>query len=90
MKRVIGRVTETERDEIRTLFERRNGLNELIQILNANNTDLYEKVVTDIGETTTRFQTWWESKADFYAWESTPNGHWSIDFNTCEIYLEDN
>ena len=90
MKKVIGKVTEAERDEIRNLFERRNGLNELIQILDVNNNELYEKVLSDLGETTTKFQAWWESKADFYAWESIPNGHWSIDFNTCEIYLENN
>ena len=44
MKKVIGRVTEEEKNEIQTLFERRNGLNELSQILTAENEALYEKL----------------------------------------------
>ncbi len=35
MKKIVGQVTEAERDEIQRLFERRNGLNELARILTA-------------------------------------------------------
>ncbi|MDE6297297.1 MAG: CXXX repeat peptide modification system protein [Muribaculaceae bacterium] len=87
MKKEIGRVTETERDEIQALFERRNGLNELARILTAENADLYEKLVKDLGETGTRFQNWWDNMAAKYQWESVPDGHWEIDFNDCAIYL---
>ncbi|MDE5791653.1 MAG: CXXX repeat peptide modification system protein [Muribaculaceae bacterium] len=87
MKKEIGRVTEAERDEIQTLFERRNGLNELAKILTVDNTELYEKLVKDMGETGTRFQNWWDSMANKYQWESAPDGHWEIDFNDCAIYL---
>lgn len=87
MKKLIGSVTEKERDEIQKLFERRNGLNELGKILTADNKELYEKLVTDLGETSTRFQAWWNSKSEQYGWESHPDGNWEIDFNTCEIYL---
>ncbi len=45
MKKEVGRVTEQERDEIQTLFERRNGLKELAQILTADNDDLYNRLV---------------------------------------------
>ncbi|MDE6256299.1 MAG: CXXX repeat peptide modification system protein [Muribaculaceae bacterium] len=87
MKKEIGRVTEVERDEIQALFERRNGLNELAKILTAENADLYEKLVKDLGETGTKFQNWWDSMATKYQWESVPDGHWEIDFNDCAIYL---
>lgn len=87
MKKEIGRVTEAERDDIQALFERRNGLNELAKILTAENTELYEKLVKDLGETGTRFQNWWDSMATKYQWESAPEGHWEIDFNDCTIYL---
>ena len=89
MNKIIGKVTETERDEIQNLFERRNGLNELAKILTADNIELYEKLVRDLGETGTKFQQWWDNMAAKYKWESTPNGHWSIDFDTCCIYLID-
>lgn len=87
MKKVIGEVTEKERDEIQTLFERRNGLNELAKILTADNAELYERLVRDMGETGAKFQNWWDSMSQKYQWESTPDGNWEIDFNTCEIYL---
>lgn len=87
MKRIIGQVTVEEKNEIQRLFERRNGLNELAKILTADNGELYEKLVTDMGETATAFQAWWDRMAGKYQWESAENGNWEIDFDTCEIRL---
>lgn len=87
MNKVVGRVSETERNEIQALFERRNGLNELAKILTPENTELYEKLVKDLGKTSLDFQNWWSRMAEKYSWESDENGHWEIDFNTCVISL---
>lgn len=86
-KKLVGQVTPEEKNEIQMLFERRNGLNELAKILTADNTELYERLVKDLGETGSKFQNWWDSMAQKYNWESTPNGNWEIIFETCEIYL---
>jgi CXXX repeat modification system protein len=86
-RRLVGRVTPEERNEIQTLFERRNGLNELAKILTSNNTELYEKLVKDMGETSTKFQSWWNRMSQKYQWESTENGNWEINFDTCEVFL---
>ena len=80
-------VTLEEKNEIQTLFERRNGLNELAKILTAENVELYEKLVKDLGETGTRFQGWWDSMATKYQWESVEGGNWEINFDSCEIML---
>lgn len=87
MKKEVGRVTEEERDEIQTLFERRNGLNELAQILTADNEDLYNRLVKDLGETGAKFQNWWERMETKYNWEGAENGNWEIDFQNCSIFL---
>lgn len=87
MRKEIGYVTPEERDEIQLLFERRNGLNELALILTAKNTELYEQLVKDLGETSTKFQNWWDRMGKKYQWESAPDGNWEIDFNDCSIYL---
>ncbi|CCX63625.1 putative uncharacterized protein [Prevotella sp. CAG:1058] len=87
VKKTIGQVTPEERDEIQALFERRNGLNELAKIVTADNEELYEKLVKDMGETGTKFQAWWNRMADKYQWESIDDGHWEINFDTCDIYL---
>ena len=86
-KRIIGQVTAEEKNEIQTLVERRNGLNELAKILTADNAELYEKLVKDMGETGTKFQDWWDRMAEKYQWESVEGGNWEINFDTCEILL---
>ena len=86
-RKVVGQVTIEERNEIQQLFERRNGLNELAKILTADNHELYEKLVKDMGETGTKFQSWWDRMGEKYQWESIDGGNWEINFDTCEIYL---
>lgn len=87
MKKNVGQVTVEEKNEIQMLFERRNGLNELAKILTADNAELYEKLVKDLGETGGKFQNWWDRMAEKYQWESAENGNWEINFDTCEIFL---
>jgi CXXX repeat modification system protein len=87
IKKLVGQVTPEERNEIQTLFERRNGLNELAKILTADNSELYEKLVKDLGDTGTKFQGWWDRMAEKYQWESAEDGNWEISFDTCEIFL---
>ncbi|MEQ3145609.1 CXXX repeat peptide modification system protein [Phocaeicola coprocola] len=86
-KKVVGRVTEEEKNEIMHLFERRNGLNELAKVLSPDNEELYEKLVKDLGETSTKFHQWWEHMAAKYQWEGTETGSWEINFQTNEIVL---
>lgn len=86
-RKIVGQVTVEEKNEIQTLFERRNGLNELAKIVTADNTELYEKLVKDLGETGTKFQNWWDRMSQKYQWESSENGNWEINFDTCEITL---
>lgn len=86
-RKLVGQVTPEEKNEILALFERRNGLNELAKVLTADNAELYEKLVKDMGETGTKFQGWWDTMAQKYNWESSPTGNWEINFDTCEIFL---
>lgn len=86
MKKLVGIVTKEERDEVKYLFERRNGLIELINSID-DSAAIYEKVVMDLGKTTTKFQDWWNHYSDIYNWERTKTGHWEIDFESCEIFL---
>ncbi len=87
MKKLVGKVTEEEKNEILSLFERRNGLNELAKILMVEHETLYEKLVRDLGNTGLKFQKWWDIMAAKYQWESHENENWEINFETCEIYL---
>lgn len=62
-------------------------MNELAKILTADNTELYERLIKDLGETSIKFQKWWNQMSEKYQWESIDGGNWEIDFDTCEIYL---
>ncbi len=87
IRKVVGKVTPEERAEIQALFERKNGLSELAKIVSADNNELYEKLVKDMGETGSKFQQWWDNKAKQYGWESHPKGTWEINFQNGEITL---
>lgn len=87
IRKIVGKVTPEESAEIQALFERKNGLAELAKILTADNGDLYEKLVKDMGETGTKFQQWWDEKGKKYGWEAQPKGNWEINFDTNEITL---
>lgn len=87
MKKIIFRVSAKDRDEILALYERQNGLNELAKILTADNSELYERLVKDLSETSTKSQQWWQNMSTTHNWESHPDGHWEIDFNDGSIYL---
>lgn len=83
----VGKVTEAERDEIKTLFERKNGLAELFKGIQEPS-PLYDRVVLDMGATATRFQKWWDEKSRQHKWKGAAGHHWEIDFETCEILLK--
>lgn len=86
-KKIVGKVTVEEKEQILQLFERRNGLAELAKIVTVDNTELYEKLVKDMGVTGTKFQQWWDNMSQKYQWESVDGGNWEINFDTCEILL---
>lgn len=86
-RKVVGQVLPEERDEIKRLFERRNGLEELTKIVTADNAELYEKVIMDLGKTKVDFQSWWNRMSTKYHWERVEGANWEIDFDTCEITL---
>lgn len=87
MKKLVGKVTESEKREIQALFERRNGLVELAKVVVSTDETLYEKVVQDLGQTSTKFQNWWDRMSAQYQWERRDDGNWEIDFQTNDIYL---
>lgn len=87
MKAKIGQVTNEERDQIKAIFERKNGLEELFKTLKSPNDILYERLITDMGSTTTMFQMWWDNMANKYAWKPLDGGRWEIEFESCDIYL---
>lgn len=88
MKELVGQVSQEEMEIIKSLFERKNGLLELSKILMPDNELLYEKLVKDMGDTSMKFQKWWDEMSGKYGWKSEVGYAWEIDFDTCNIYLK--
>lgn len=92
MKKKIGTVTMEEKDTIQGLYERKNALSELFKSLKTEGTAnidyLYEKLVNDMTKTDRDFKKWWTGMRDKYDWEDVAGMRWSINFDTCEIFLE--
>jgi len=86
-KKVIGKVIETERDEIKSLIERKTTLFELFKTADARNLNVYTKIVKDMGKTSFELRKWWDEKSKHYKWESEEGFSWEIDFDNCDIYL---
>jgi CXXX repeat modification system protein len=88
-KRRIGQVSEQEKEEIRTLSNRKNTLIELSKLIevSAANRPQYEKLVQDIVEATICFQQWWNTMETKYQWNKHPTESWEIDFRTNDVYL---
>ncbi|MDR3494560.1 MAG: CXXX repeat peptide modification system protein [Ancalomicrobiaceae bacterium] len=88
----VGRVLPGERDEVLRLHERRAGLDELVLSLQESpllaNPVFYDKVVADLGRTVKHLADWWDAKAKKYGWDAVPGGQWSIDFDSCNIFLD--
>lgn len=87
MRKEIGKVSVEERNHIKALFERKNGLVELAKIVSPENEKLYEKLIQDLSETSRKFEDWWNNMAAKYDWEFDENSHWEIDFDSRTVYL---
>lgn len=95
--KLIGMVTEDEKNEIERLFERKNGLSELMLSLSSNallDDDIknaaYEKLVNDMGKTKLAFEKWWSNMQEKYKWENIKGYSYQIDFETNEIIIAKN
>jgi len=96
MKReIVGKVTEDEKREIRRLYERRCALKELYITLASpylseeERKVLYEKICDDMERTISQYDDWWRQMPEKYSWKRMENGCWTVNFETNEVYLED-
>ncbi|MBQ0050901.1 MAG: CXXX repeat peptide modification system protein [Treponema sp.] len=87
--KIIGKVLQEERDEIKNLYMRKLSLIDLVKSLKDDDA-IYEKVISDLSKTNEKFENWWNEIGAKYCLEgrgSTSN--WTINFDTCEISLCD-
>lgn len=93
LKEVVGMVTEEEKNEAMTLFERKVGIEELTATLESDlltaekKESMQDKMISELGKVELNLQAWWDKMYRKYSWKSIDGHKWNIDFQTCEIFL---
>lgn len=92
MRKTVGTVTQEEKEEIQNIFNKKRGLEELFTTFATNKVDLqnnplYDRLLKDYTEVTTKFHEWWNTTSQRYNWEGIENSSWLIDFSSNEVYL---
>lgn len=84
MKKIIGQVTHEETETIRTMFEIRIALENLLLM---DNKEVENRVLKDLNQISEKMQAWWDEMGKKYQWPGEESAQWVIDFTTGEINL---
>lgn len=86
MKKIIGKVTEEEKQTIMRINSHRNSLEELLLVLPQDD-ELHKEASLDMDETMKKYQEWWNHGFEKYHWEKGETD-WKLLFETNEIVIE--
>lgn len=92
-KEVVGKVSEEEKNEVMTIFERIKGIEELTYTFESDlmseeeKKKMSEKMTVEKEKALQSMQQWWNKMHEKYQFKSVDGMSWSIDFQTCEILL---
>lgn len=85
-KKVICTLSEKEFEVIEDLFEKKVALENLTKIIDAENTALYDKLVSDYGKVTRKYNDWWGNLQQQFQWNGKT---WWLNFDTHEVLEKD-
>ncbi|OLN25192.1 CXXX repeat peptide modification system protein [Desulfosporosinus metallidurans] len=86
----VGKVTVAEKNFMLPIYNRRASLEELILTVSEKvHPDLYGKINNDLASTRIEYDNWWQKMQQKYSWKVNQNGYWIMDFNTCEVMLNE-
>ncbi|MGS0763611.1 CXXX repeat peptide modification system protein [Syntrophomonas curvata] len=87
-------ILETEKDEIESLFERMNSLHGLSLTLAASNdlfqenSNMFERIVSDLAQTQKKYKQWWECIADKYNLDKSRLEEYRVNFQDSCLYFQ--
>lgn len=85
-EKVVWKLSDKDFEDIQDLFEKKLALENLTKIIDAKDTELYEKFIKDYGKTLHEFNNWWKRMVREYNWEGS--NLW-IKFETQEVISQD-
>jgi len=88
MNKIVGKVSEVEKEEILDLYEKKLALENLLKIFDSKEEENFQALFDKYVQINKTFEMWWSEKGQKYNWSGSENGYWSIDFDTCQIILQ--
>lgn len=91
--KVVGKVSQREKNEIMKLVERLSALHELrlgkdnLNISEEQKNAMFSKIEQDEKKVKYSIQQWWRDKYNKYHWEQTVSGMWRLDYESCNVIL---
>lgn len=89
--KLLGTITAEESEYVRKLLGRKDALKELAQIIPAqekNKDNLYERIIDDMAETSTKIEVWWKETSKKYGWSYDASDRWYLNVESNEISLD--
>ncbi len=94
MKELIGTVTEEERNDMRELYEKKMGLDDLPRSLESvvlsqeTKKIIYEKIMIESQKIKTDAQAWLNKMYEKYHWKKEEVKDWHVNFETGELFFD--
>lgn len=89
--KLLGTITAEESETVRKLLGRKDALKELAQILppqSKTEDSLYERIVDDMAETSSKIEVWWKATSKKYGWDYEASDRWYLNMESYEIFLD--
>ena len=88
---MMTQLTTNEKVEFLDLYTRKLGLYELIRLINiAQNEELYNRILMDIGETTRKYDSQWQLIKKKYNYLTYPDKDLNIDYDNGTVSVIQN
>lgn len=87
MGKLVGQVSEIEKNDMIDICEVKVALDNLEKIVEKDEATLLKQITHERNIADERYNAWWDSIRENYDFEGDERGHWQLDFQTGEVFL---
>lgn len=87
MEKIVGQVTEEEKNNMIDICEKKVALDNLERITAKDKQSLIEDIKKERNIANIQYDTWWDNIRENYDFEGDEKGYWQLDFRTGEVLL---
>ena len=87
MEKLVGQVSENEKNDMIDICEVKVALDNLEKIVGKDEAELLEQITRERDLTNEKYIAWWDRIRENYDFEGDEQVHWRLDFQTGEVFL---